>query len=103
MKPSGMRVLSVGRDSILDGPAAGLSFDIDALDPAFVPGTGTGTPVADGLSPEECGQALDALGGLNTVASAAFVEYNLALDPSGATAQLTLALIERLLSKATAP
>lgn len=94
-----MRVLSVGRDSILDGPAAGLSFDIDALDPAFVPGT----PVADGLSPEECGQALDALGGLNTVASAAFVEYNLALDPSGATAQLTLALIERLLSKATAP
>lgn len=101
MNPSGMSVLSVGRDSILHGPAAGLSFDIDALDPAFVPGTGT--PVADGLSPEECGQALDALGGLNTVASAAFVEYNLALDPSGATAQLTLALIERLLSKATAP
>lgn len=85
----------------MDGPAAGLSFDIDALDPAFVPGTGT--PVADGLSPEECGQALDALGGLNTVASAAFVEYNPALDPSGTTAELTLTLIERSLGNAKTP
>jgi arginase len=78
-----------------------LSFDIDALDPAFVPGTGT--PVADGLSPEECGQALDALAGPGTIASAEFVEYNPALDPSGATAELMLTLIERLLGKAKAP
>jgi agmatinase len=42
-----------------------LSFDIDALDPAFAPGTGT--PVAGGLSSREAMTLLRALGPLNIV------------------------------------
>lgn len=40
-----------------------LSFDIDALDPAFAPGTGT--PVCGGLSTREALQCLRRLGGLD--------------------------------------
>jgi agmatinase len=42
-----------------------LSFDIDALDPAFAPGTGT--PVAGGLSSREAIMILGALGPLDVV------------------------------------
>jgi agmatinase len=42
-----------------------LSFDIDALDPAFAPGTGT--PVAGGLSTREAMMILRALGPLDVV------------------------------------
>ena len=40
-----------------------LSFDIDAIDPAFAPGTGT--PVCGGLTPREVISCLKRLGGLN--------------------------------------
>lgn len=43
-----------------------LSFDIDCLDPAFAPGTGT--PVAGGLSTDKALQIIRALQGLNIVA-----------------------------------
>lgn len=43
-----------------------LSFDIDCLDPAFAPGTGT--PVAGGLSSDKAMQVIRALQGLNIVA-----------------------------------
>lgn len=47
-----------------DGPAY-VTFDIDCLDPAYAPGTGT--PVAGGLSSNRVLQILRGLGGLNLV------------------------------------
>ncbi len=47
------------------GMAAYLTFDIDCLDPAFAPGTGT--PVVGGLSSSEALMALSGLGDVNFV------------------------------------
>jgi len=60
-----------------------LSFDIDALDPAFAPGTGT--PVWGGLSSGQAAAILRALAGLNIVGGDV-VEVSPPFDPAGATA-----------------
>jgi agmatinase len=60
-----------------------LTFDIDGLDPAFAPGTGT--PVAGGLSTNFALQMLRALSGLD-IAGADVVEVSPPYDPSGITA-----------------
>ncbi len=49
----------------VDGAAAYMTFDIDCLDPAFAPGTGT--PVSGGLSSREALMILHGLGDLNFV------------------------------------
>ncbi|MBI5864371.1 MAG: arginase [Planctomycetes bacterium] len=72
-----------------------LSFDIDALDAKFVPATGT--PVADGLTPEEAMEVLATIGRRGRIASAEFVEYNPILDADGQTGELTVRLIESLM------
>ena len=43
-------VLHLARDIVGDGPTY-ISFDIDSIDPAFAPGTGT--PEIGGLTPRE--------------------------------------------------
>jgi len=60
-----------------------LSFDIDALDPAFAPGTGT--PVSGGLSSAGALAILRALAGINVVGMDV-VEVSPPFDPAGATA-----------------
>ncbi len=60
-----------------------LSFDIDGLDPAFAPGTGT--PVWGGLSSVEAGVFLRTLAGINLVGGDV-VEVSPPFDPSGITA-----------------
>jgi agmatinase len=65
-----------------DGPAY-LSFDIDCLDPAFAPGTGT--PVAGGLSSNRVLQILRGLGEL-TIVGMDIVEVAPAYDHSDITA-----------------
>ena len=60
-----------------------LSFDIDALDPAFAPGTGT--PVWGGLASWQAAACLRDLAGINLVGGDV-VEVAPAYDPSGATA-----------------
>jgi len=60
-----------------------VSFDIDALDPAFAPGTGT--PVSGGLSSAQALAILRALKGINIVGMDV-VEVSPPYDPSGATA-----------------
>lgn len=72
-----------------------LSFDIDVLDPAVAPGTGTRAP--GGLQLDECVQMLSALGKQGRINSAEFVEYNPALDSGGVTGEAMLTLIEALL------
>jgi arginase len=72
-----------------------LSFDIDVLDEALVPGTGT--RVDEGLSVEEAIALLAALGATRKIDSAEFVEYNPELDEGQRTGLLTISLIETLL------
>lgn len=60
-----------------------VSFDIDCLDPAFAPGTGT--PEVGGFTTREAQQMLRALRGLNII-GADVVEVSPPFDPSGYTA-----------------
>ena len=60
-----------------------LTFDIDALDPAFAPGTGT--PVWGGLTSSQCAIMLRDLAGINMVGGDV-VEVSPPYDTTGATA-----------------
>jgi agmatinase len=76
------KVLSLIRERVGDGPAY-VSFDIDCLDPAFAPGTGT--PVVGGMTSFEALQVLHGLKGLNVIGGDV-VEVAPPFDPSGITA-----------------
>jgi guanidinopropionase len=60
-----------------------LTFDIDSIDPAFAPGTGT--PEFGGLLPREVNRLLRGLAGVDLV-GADVVEVSPPFDPSGGTA-----------------
>ncbi|WP_232628779.1 agmatinase [Methylobacterium sp. Leaf118] len=75
-------VAAEARAVIGEAPAY-LSFDIDALDPAFAPGTGT--PEIGGFTTREALHLLRALRGLDLV-GADVVEVAPPLDPAGVTA-----------------
>ena len=70
------------REIVGDHPVY-LSFDIDGLDPAFAPGTGT--PVWGGLSSPQAAALLRALAGIN-IRGGDVVEVSPPFDPTGATA-----------------
>jgi arginase len=73
-----------------------MSFDIDVIDPVFVPGTGT--PVKGGLSSQDALTLLTELGRSGVLRSAEVVEYNPTLDtPDRATGRLTCDLIVALM------
>jgi guanidinopropionase len=81
----GMGVESVIREArrvVGNGPAY-VSFDVDALDPAFAPGTGT--PEFGGLTSREVNRLLRGLRGLDLV-GADVVEVSPPFDQSGGTA-----------------
>jgi len=65
-----------------DGPVY-VSFDVDAIDPAFAPGTGT--PEIGGFSTADAQRMIRALDGLDLV-GADVVEVSPPFDPSGMTA-----------------
>tara|TARA_B100001173_G_scaffold248212_1_gene218711 strand:+ start:31 stop:1002 length:972 start_codon:yes stop_codon:yes gene_type:complete len=69
--------------SILGSEKTYVSFDIDCLDPAFAPGTGT--PVWGGLSSGQAAIILRDLAGINMVGGDV-VEVSPPFDPTGATA-----------------
>lgn len=74
-----------------------MSFDIDVIDPASVPGTGT--PVAAGLKADEAKTLLEELGQSGVLNSAEVVEYNPTLDKENRpTGHLTRDLIVTLLN-----
>ncbi|PHH91205.1 hypothetical protein CDD83_1311 [Cordyceps sp. RAO-2017] len=82
-----------------------VSIDIDVLDPAFAPGTGT--PVSGGWSPRELLTILNGLNGLNVV-GADVVEVAPVYDNKGETttlaaAQIAVSLIELLVAKPAGP
>ncbi len=68
---------------ILGGHKTYLTFDIDALDPAFAPGTGT--PVWGGLSSAQAARILRDIAGINVVGGDV-VEVSPPFDTTGATA-----------------
>ncbi|VVB68597.1 N(1)-aminopropylagmatine ureohydrolase [uncultured archaeon] len=76
------KVASEIRKKMGDGPIY-ISFDIDCLDPAFAPGTGT--PVAGGMTTYEALQTLRGLRGLNIIGGD-LVEVSPPFDQSGITA-----------------
>jgi len=74
-----------------------LSFDIDCIDPAFAPGTGT--PVCGGFSSADVLGLLRRFAGVN-LAGADVVEVLPALDPTGVTSLLAAHVIFEILSLA---
>ncbi|NDW52343.1 agmatinase [Aliiroseovarius sp. PrR006] len=71
-----------------------VSYDIDFVDPAFAPGTGT--PEVGGPNSYQALQVVRALQGLNIV-GADLVEVSPPFDPSGATAYLGASIMFELL------
>jgi guanidinopropionase len=65
-----------------DGPVY-LTFDVDGLDPAYTPGTGT--PESGGITMREAQRLLREFGGVNLIGGDV-VEVSPPLDPSGMTA-----------------
>ncbi|WP_195989185.1 arginase [Clostridium sp. D53t1_180928_C8] len=73
-----------------------LSYDIDCLDPEYVPGTGT--PVHNGLSFTQSKELLISILGTSLVKSIDFVEYNPDLDKNNKTKETCIELL-KLISK----
>jgi agmatinase len=82
------------RDRVADRPAF-ISFDIDVVDPAFAPGTGT--PEAGGPSAHDMLEVLRELTGIDFVGFDV-VEVIPAYDPAGQTATLAANLAYEMLS-----
>lgn len=77
-----------------DGPVY-ITFDIDSLDPAFAPGTGT--PEVAGLTPREVREILRSMKGLNVVGGDV-VEVAPTYDPTTNTAQNGAQVLFEILS-----
>ncbi len=71
-----------------------VTYDIDSLDPAYAPGTGT--PEIAGLTTPQALQLIQALGGMNVV-GCDLVEVSPPYDPSGNTALTAANLLFELL------
>jgi arginase len=68
------------------------SIDVDSIDPFYAPGTGT--PVPEGLTPEEFNGFVDRILATNLVKSMDIVELNPALDTNNITTNLCLDIID---------
>lgn len=79
-----------------DGPTY-ISFDVDGLDPAFAPGTGT--PEAGGLTPRECQAILHGLKGIDVIGGDV-VEVAPQYDPTSNTAMVGAQMLFEIFSLA---
>src|SRR6185437_12874088 len=91
-------VARTAREVVGSGPVY-ISFDVDGLDPAFAPGTGT--PEVGGLYPRDVQQILWSLAGLDIVGGDV-VEVAPQYDPSTNTAQIGAQMLFEILSLMTA-
>ena len=80
--------------SIVGAAPTYVSFDIDALDPSFAPGTGT--PEIGGMTTREAQAMVRTLAGID-IAGADLVEVSPPLDPTGVTALTGATLLFELL------
>lgn len=86
-------VIAEARRVVGDGPTY-VSFDVDALDPVYAPGTGT--PEIGGLTTLEAQHLIRGLRGLNLVGGD-LVEVSPPFDPSGNTALVGATLLFEIL------
>jgi len=91
-------VMAEARDILGTGPTY-LTFDIDGIDPAFAPGTGT--PEIGGFTPYQAQAMLRALDGVDIV-GADLVEVAPPFDPSGTTAWIGASVLFEILCIAAA-
>ena len=87
-------VIEQARAVVGDGPTY-ISFDVDGLDPAYAPGTGT--PEAGGLTPREAQAILRGLAGLDIVGGDV-VEVSPQYDPTTNTAMVGAQMLFELFS-----
>ena len=87
------KVIAEARRVVGDGPTY-VSFDVDWLDPAFAPGTGT--PEVGGYTPHEAQRMLRGLRGLNLVGGDV-VEVSPPFDMSGNTALVGVTMMWEIL------
>ncbi|HEY1881093.1 MAG TPA: agmatinase [Caulobacteraceae bacterium] len=87
-------VIAAAREVIGEGPTY-VSFDVDGLDPAFAPGTGT--PEAGGLTPREAQAILHGLRGANLIGGDV-VEVAPQYDPTSNTAMVGAQMLFEILS-----
>ncbi|MGO4852181.1 agmatinase [Phaeovulum sp. W22_SRMD_FR3] len=87
-------VIAKARAVVGDGPTY-LSFDVDGLDPAFTPGTGT--PEVGGLSAREANMILNGLKGVDFIGGDV-VEVAPQYDPGTNTAQVGAQMLFQILS-----
>jgi agmatinase len=87
-------VVEQARGVVGDGPTY-ISFDVDGLDPAFTPGTGT--PEAGGLTPREAQAILRGLAGIDLVGGDV-VEVAPQYDPTTNTAMVGAQMLFELFS-----
>ena len=87
-------VIARAREVVGEGPVY-VSFDVDGLDPAFAPGTGT--PEVGGLTPRECQDLLVGLAGLDVVGGDV-VEIAPQYDPSTNTAHVGAQMLFEILA-----
>ena len=87
------RVMQIAREVVGDGPTY-LSFDIDFVDPAYAPGTGT--PEVGGPTSFEAIQSVRALRGLDII-GADLVEVSPPFDTGGITAWLGASVLFEIL------
>jgi arginase len=76
-----------------------VSFDVDMLDPAIAPGTGTRVP--GGVNYREAQLIMEMVADTGRLGSLDVVEVNPALDKRNATAELAVDLVESLFGKST--
>ena len=86
-------VIAEARRVVGEGPVY-VSFDVDSLDPAFAPGTGT--PEVGGLTPIEAQALLRGLRGLSLIGGDV-VEVSPPFDPSGNTALVGATMMYEIL------
>jgi agmatinase len=87
-------VIEKARAVVGDGPTY-VSFDVDGLDPAYAPGTGT--PEAGGLTPREAQAILHGLNGIDIVGGDV-VEVAPQYDPTSNTAMVGAQMLFELFS-----
>lgn len=86
-------VIALARRVVGDGPTY-LSFDIDSIDPAYAPGTGT--PEIGGLTSFEAQRLVRGLSGVDVIGGD-MVEVSPPFDPSGNTALVGASILFELL------
>ncbi len=87
-------VIAKARDVVGDQPFY-VSFDVDGVDPAFTPGTGT--PEVGGLTPREAQRILRGLAGLNVIGGDV-VEVAPQYDATTVTAQIGAQMLFEILA-----